>query len=414
MTTRRPAARGGRLALLTLAVLACDDLLKVDSPLRVPAGALDNPALAEVLVRSAIGDFECAFGNYVAITANLTDEFFSSATTANSGIDLRRRAQFDGLQVTGCAVNRGTPSNQLYIPLQTARFQADDIYRRLEAFTDAQVERRAELMATVAAYAGYVYTLFGEGFCTSAFNLGPTMTPPAILAIAEQRFTVADSLATLAGSADLRNFAHIGRARVRLDLGRRAESAADARLVSANYIKNATYSSDSPRRQNQIFIWNNFALWSTVDPRFRNLDVGGVPDTRIPAVDGGRNGVDGRNRLWLSGKYTSDGSPIPIATWEEAQLIIAEAEGGQSAVDRINALRTKYALPLFASTDSATIVQQVREERRRQLYLQGHRLNDMLRFGLPFDSGSNPKGEYGNVTCMPLPAVETRNNPSIP
>ena len=407
------------LTLLGLAGLACHNLLEVDSPLSVPASALDNPALAPLLVQSAIGDFECALGNYVAGVASLSDEFAGSATPSQEQYDRRLTSTMLN-QTGGCATTSGV-SVDIYGPLQKARYQADDTYVRMQAWMDAAVPApgKTVLLATVAAYAGYTYTILGEGFCQSAFDLGPPLTPRDVLDTAEQRFTTAAGLAQTAGNAELANFANVGLARVRLDLGKLPEAAAAAKLVSANYVRNATFSSDSPRRRNQVYVFNYGVLFGTVDARFRTLTVGGVADLRVPAVNSGRKGPDGLTQVWFSGKYTTDASPIPIATWEEAQLIIAEAEGGQSAVDAINRLRTKYALPLYPATgDSANVMKQVREERRRTLFLQGHRLNDMLRFNLPFDTGINglnPKGQlYGDLTCFPLPYVETRNNPNFP
>ena len=56
----------------------------------------------------------------------------------------------------------------------------------------------------------------------------------------------------------------------------------------------------------------------------------------------------------------------------------------------------------------------VLEERRRQLFSEGHRYVDMLRKNLPFITGVNRKGQtFGTVTCVPLPDVETRNNPNL-
>jgi len=408
--------RSRHLAFLIAALSgasACK-ILDVGSPLRVSAEVLNDPALAPVLVQSAIGDFECAFGTYVATTATLADEFYSSAIPIQSWLDLRLPANARG-QTAGCAQIRGTPTPATYVALQSARYQADDTYVRLQGLDSAAVPAKNVFMATVAAYAGYAYVLFAEGYCTSAFDLGPEKQPAEVLTIADQRFTTAQAFAQAANNSDLLNFARVGRARVRLDQGRLPEAAADASLVPVGYVRNATFSSDSPRRQNQVYVWNNFATWSTVDPRYRNLTVGGVPDPRVGAVDAGRNGVDQRTRLWLQTRYPSDGSPIPIATWEEAQLIIAEAQGGQSAVDVVNRLRARVGLPAtFASADPIAIRDTVREERRRQLFLQGHRLNDMIRFNLTFDSGLNNKGQdHGDMTCFPLPRVETDNNPNI-
>ena len=56
----------------------------------------------------------------------------------------------------------------------------------------------------------------------------------------------------------------------------------------------------------------------------------------------------------------------------------------------------------------------VLEERRRQLFSEGQRYGDMLRKNLPFQTGTNRKGQtYSNLTCVPLPDVETLNNPNL-
>jgi hypothetical protein len=269
----------------------------------------------------------------------------------------------------------------------------------------------------VAAYAGYSYAVIGEGYCEATFDVSAPLTPTEVLALAEQRFDTAIALATQTANDNILNLALVGRARVRLDLGRGAEAAADAQLVAAGFVRYATYSSDTPRRENQVFSLNQGLRRATVDPRYRGLTVGGIPDPRVNVTDAGRLGEDGIVPLWLQHKYESESSPIPIASWAEAQLIIAEAEGGQSAVDRINALRGRFTppLPAFASSDSATIMNQVREERRRELFLDGHRLGDMLRLNLPFDSGRNLKNQsFSSMTCIPLPYLETLNNPNYP
>src|SRR6267378_3374106 len=59
------------------------------------------------------------------------------------------------------------------------------------------------------ADAGYAYTLLGEGFCEAAVDLGPILKPPAVLAMADQRFTTALQQAQTAGAAyaDILNLA---------------------------------------------------------------------------------------------------------------------------------------------------------------------------------------------------------------
>ena len=221
-------------------------------------------------------------------------------------------------------------------------------------------------------------------------------------------------LAGTAGNNDILNMAYVGRARVRLDLGNASGAAADAGKIPEDFVKNATYSTASERRENRIYDYNHRRIMVSVDPRFRELEVQGTPDPRVPVTDAGRLGHDGVTDLWFQELYPEAGSPIPLATWDEAQLIIAEAEGGQAAVAAINLLREKEGLPLFESSDSQEITNQIIEERRRELWLQSHRLNDMLRFGLPFDTGVNHKDQIrGTTTCLPLPDAERKSNPNL-
>jgi hypothetical protein len=284
----------------------------------------------------------------------------------------------------------------------------------LEGWTDTQVTARINLLATAYAYAGYSLALLGEGFCEMAIDVGPLMTRAQVLALAEQRFTTAITHATAANNASILNMALVGRARVRLDQGKGALAAADAALVPSGFRKDATYSSVNERRKNTVWTRNQRDLYTSVTASFRGLTFGGVADPRVPVTNANRRGNDGLTPLWYEMKYTADNSPIPIATYAEAQLIIAEVQGGQAAVDAINRVHTAVGLPAFSSTDPAAIAAQVREERRRQFFADGHRINDLLRFNLPFPSGSTLAGiPYGNVTCIPLPEAERSNNPNL-
>ena len=107
----------------------------------------------------------------------------------------------------------------IYTTLQTARFQAEDIFKRIDGFPDAKVPNKTLLKAQVRAYGGFALVALGEGFCQMALDGGPLMAPKDVLGLAETRFTDAITLATSANSSDILNMALVGRARVRLDLG---------------------------------------------------------------------------------------------------------------------------------------------------------------------------------------------------
>ncbi|MBI4420823.1 MAG: RagB/SusD family nutrient uptake outer membrane protein, partial [Gemmatimonadetes bacterium] len=298
-----------------------------------------------------------------------------------------------------------------YAALQRARYLAEYGTRRIEGFPDAQVPGKTGLLAQLAAYAGYSYALLGEGFCEMAIDEGPRMTRAEVWTKAEEWFTKALNLA--ANDASILNLARVGRARVRLNLGRGAEAAGDADQVPVGYVRNAGYSTATTRRENRVYNANVAGRDISVAPLYRGLTVGGVPDSRVPVAYTNRTGTDQITPQWDQLKYTARNSPIPIASWDEAQLVIAEVRGGQEAFDTINRLRTRANLPLLAP---GTVVDLgvVLEERRRELFSEGHRYNDMLRHDLPFPTGVDHKGQiYGDVTCLPLPNVEILNNPNL-
>jgi hypothetical protein len=411
---------GYRALLLLLSVAACDALdnaLEVEAPSRIPAETLDNPANAALVVNGAISDFDCALGSYIVVGGLITDELVDATPTANRWDYDRRTVQKEG----GIFATSGCGGLGVYTPISTARFTADNVLAKLKSFSDDQVVGRTALIATAAAYSGYSHILLGEGFCSASIDLGPELTSQQVFERAEQKFTEAIAAARAAKNNEILNMALVGRARARLNLGKKAEAAADARLVPMGFEKVATASNTSARRQNRIYVQNQLARLVTIGPEYRSLTFEGVADPRVKVEDTGRNGFDGSTRIFAQTKYTSEATPIPIATWEEAQLIIAEAElaagNRQAAVDIINTLHRRAGLPAFSSTDSNAIMQHIIQERRRELFLEGHRLYDFRRFNLPLTPAPGtlyPKGgEYGTTTCLPLPDIERVNNPNI-
>lgn len=398
--------------LVVAGATACDSLLEVELPSRLPASALDDPSLAETLVLSAVADFECALANYAPATGMLTDEFIgSTGWIAPTQWDQRRIFPDNGnLGSAGCtSLGWG-----VFRPLSTAYFTARDAVQRITDFPDDEVSNKPDLLGTATAYGAYTLTILGEAFCEVTVDLGPIMTPTETLEMAEAQFGEAITLAQQSGNSEIVNMARVGRARVRLDLGKLSEAAADAGEVPEGFVKMATRSGTAETRWNRVAVDQHENFYISVDPSFRDLEVDGVEDPRVEVFDAGRNGHDGVTASFLSTKFMSNSDPIPIASWDEAQLIIAEAEGGQEAVDAINRLRMKEDLPTFSSSDPDEIAAQVLEERRRELFAEGHRLNDILRHDLAWQEGTTHKGvPYGPTTCLPLPDVERDNNPNV-
>jgi starch-binding outer membrane protein, SusD/RagB family len=448
MERRNPAGArvlrrlGGYAAVLVAAagLAGCDALdraLSVEAPGLVKAEDMTRPENASVLVTGLISDFDCALGAYIANSGLLGNELMdASVTAARFPLDSRNIDDTSPYGVNAC---NGNPPG-IYVPLSTAIWTSNNALTLLKGWTDAEVAFRTGLIAQAAAYSGYSHVLMGEGFCSSVITeKGPEVTPAQIFAVAEQRFTEAITAAdaALAGTPtaaqqttmrDTRNMALLGRARVRLNLGNAPGAAADARALlaaSPTYVKNATASDAAaiPRRWNRMaeeFRGGN----STVAPAYRGLTVEGVPDTRVDATNTNTNGHDGATRVWTVSKYgltrllSNRAIPYPIATWREAHLIIAEAEGGAEAVTRVNLLRAHHGLPAYTGgTSEAEIRALIIQERARELYLEGHHLNDLRRFNLPnVPAAGEPYrqgGSYGSVRCFPVPAVEKNNNPNF-
>jgi hypothetical protein len=412
--------RRGRLALCAvLAVFAagCDALLDVDVPGAVSSSALGDPNLMPSLVISARGELECALAAYIAGEAFITNEIISSSSFRNFNVWTAHLLELK-TQTGPCPTTTNATNAGFYVALASARFQADDAFKRIEAFAEEELPlNKTQSLGLLAGLAGFAYTMLGEGFCEMAIDQGPLMTPAQVFEVGLQRFTTAEQLAQQANDAPVRNMALVGRARVLLNLGRKADAAAAAKQVPAGFVFNATYSTANPRRQNRVFLNNQQNRYVTFPAEYRGLTVGGVADTRV-RIDGPTGlGQDAKTPFYSQAKYPAANSPIPIATWREAQLIVAEAELGQSAVDRINALRDLARLPRYAPAnvaDNQAILAQVIEERRRELFLEGHRLSDMLRFRIPFPTGLNHLGEpYGPTTCLPLPDAEYNGNSNL-
>lgn len=414
-----------RLTLLcgtmALSATACslDEIIGVDPADRVAEPVIfDDPNQAALLTTSVQAQFECSFGSYALALGLLGGELNSLGNTQFFALDRRTpdpAGGFNGLYgVNDCGTGVGIGT---YVPMSSARWFADKVLAALEGWTDAQVTNRNGLIATVAAYGGYTFIHLGEGFCSMAIDGGPEITPAQVFALAEERFTRAITAAQAAGGtvgADILNMAKIGRARARLNQGKKTEALSDTQGVPATYVKSATRTLGNALRENQLYVHINRVVSAGLAPDYFNVTWNGKPDPRVPAIDAGITTTNVAR--YIQGKYTSENASIPIATGAEAMLIAAEVQGGQAAVTLINALHTVYGLDPFNGGTEQEIQAQVIEERRRQFFLDGHRSYDRLRYNIPLNPAAGSAyrwgGLHGDAKCLPLPDVERLNNPN--
>jgi len=420
------------LALLVMpAVLAaCDSLLDVEAPGRVASTVLDDPNNAALLVGGARAGFGCAFQAYVDGAAELTDEEDDTQLAAGAW-DWDRRGWVGAIgEAFAEASCDNTSSYGVYRPIQTARFSADDAVTRLARFTDAQVSGRVRLLAQANLLKGYTRIVLGEGFCSSAFDLGAELAPAAVLTQAEQVFTEAIAAAAQAGDASVTNAARLGRARARRDLARLpnasvnaakyAEAEADAQAIPAGFVYQVQYNANATFSRNNLAARNRNLLLHSVGPNYRNLN-----DPRVVVTNSGQIGVDAVNVVWVADKYAGPAAPIALARYEEARLIIAESQlaagNTAAAIGTLNALRGRagVGLPAYGgATDPASVTAFLLSERSKELFLEGQRFWDINRFALPLTppvgaAYPGKGGTYANLRCLPLPDIERINNPNL-
>ena len=68
----------------------------------------------------------------------------------------------------------------------------------------------------------------------------------------------------------------------------------------------------------------------------------------------------------------------------------------------------------------AEVLADLRDQRRREFYLDNHRVGDMRRYLSQYNVDEWPSGAYpnsanptyGTLTCFPLPNTETNSNPN--
>lgn len=380
--------------LLATTLAACD--LDVTAPSRLKASDLENASNAQTLVDGAQADFQCAFGDYIVVSGLISGELADASQTASRWSYDRRVIDPSESQYS----QNSCESLGVYTPLQTARFTNVSTLRRLQGWTDAEVPNRQRLIAQTAAYAGYSLVLLGEGFCQApAETNGPALEQAALFAAAEEYFSTAITAAQAAGSGDaaavaLLNLAYVGRARARLNQGKKTAAAADAALVPPTFSYALETFSSAGRLSNRVYSQNNQSGSVTIGVSYQK------PDSFPVSLVAGR--LDGRlNPLWAQQKYSGLAAPYVLASGAEAQLILAEANGSSTNVQTVSA-------------------------RRKTLFLQGTRLYDIQRFMkvdpslvplIPAPGTAYPRGgSYGDLAgkmCMPLPDIERLNNPNI-
>lgn len=401
------------LLAASLVLGACSNTLEVQYPGRIPIEQLNDPTLAPTLAAGVVGDLECAYNNYMAGSAFHSDEFEASNDNGYWSAAGERGITADNGSYASSPCE-GTDFG-LQVPMHTARYQSETVDSLLAQWTDAEVPDRVALRAKVEAYGAYAYTFLGETYCQVAIDKGPPQDPAVSLAKAAERFALAIQNANAGNGSDkqtILDMSRVGLARVNLDLKKWADAATYAAQVPVGFELYADRGTESDRRYNKVYYAATQSGAFVIADAYRTMN-----DPRVPIEDTGRGAFNPGIDLWIQTKYTDLGSPIRLASYLEARLILAEAkvELGDipGAMQILNARRAQLGLSTYPTNpDKATAIANVLAERQRELSFEGgHRLNDLLRRGITWKASGteNPYTgrPYGVTTCWPVPSSET-------
>jgi hypothetical protein len=415
MRLAKPTARALLAFVLAGAAAGCNSLLDVDNPATTADDDLNTEDVAQSLVNGVVARFGTMYDSLALYSAYFTDE-------AVTGHNFETVQQVDLRRVTD-------RNSEIYRVLQFTRAAADSVEARLVRLLPDSAAR-ALGVARVQAYGSITYTLMGEFLCAAPVDpVSDAITSDSMFRIAIERAGRAIATATAfkaAGGAAARadsliHLARVSAARAHLNLGERAQAAAGSAQVPAGFEFRVHY--DLANRNNSFFgavAGTNRNLG--VDAAFRGLD-----DPRVRYNPAGGTGHDQRTVLYAPylapsfGGYSASTpnqafareTSIRFVSGLEARYILAEAQGvsGAGNVDFINTRRAAGGQAALQNPTEAEFLSALIDQRRRDFFLDGHRVGDLRRYIRLyqqdfFPAGAHPtagRGNYeGDVCFIPL------------
>lgn len=433
----RRIAGAATLAIVLFGTAACTDFLVAENPGAIEADDLNTEAYLGLLANGPIFGFQVAHDDVAYWNGQMSDELMNR-NAANPFVE---EGQIDRRELHS---DMSYINAFLYAPLQRARFLGEEAARRMAEVLEDSASRDLRIARSMA-YAGYSYVYLGEMFCEVPIDMGAPKPPNEIFADAIDRFDSAITIATaarnyqlglptpsapiVAGADSIINFSRVGSARAALNRNDGATATGFASQVPDDFIFYAYYSNNSAVEQNRT--WNRLTAGSNASMDNTPFEAK-VGDPRLPRIADGtvRDGIPLSPPSYSTFNNTLEGAPfapdvwVRIASGLEARYIIAEAAGPVPAtMDFVNERRAAGLQGPIALAGDA-LMEELREQRSRDFYLDNHRLGDLRRYKAHYGVNLFPTGAYpGSTTgqtyndavdCWPLPRNELNDNPNIP
>ncbi len=429
------------LVALALAVsaTACSSLLDVKNPNNVNASDLDNPAAAPSIANGAQSAVAYAWGGMLTEYATASDEL----TWIGS------RDGFRELDVG----NFTNPTNEFtdaaFPYVGRARWMADLAVQKLAGFDSAGTLKNRDDLARSYLYAAIAYTMIADQFnnfpiASDRQNAAPPVGPGKMdsLYTAAIAYT-SKALPIVQGTKNksLQIALTAMRARAQhakavwtllhplgtgvphgnplvYDAGTNADALAALALAAGTTDWKFRFSYGATTVDNYIGAWVNSRQEMRVGDSYINK---ATNDTLKDPITGQVDPEFRRAAIDFKGtSATQLYTPLTVLSSRELYLMLAEGAlaTGDSILEAgyINQVRTLNALPAYDPTNAAhpRALAMLKYERKVNLFMQGHRVHDLYRFGERADvwQVSTPVAEAVAApgTFFPIMQVELLSN----
>jgi hypothetical protein len=386
--------------VLVLVYLGCKQSLQVENPNQIIDENLNQSTAIGPMITGVAADFAFEYQWTIICSGLLSNELIhiGSFPTFKEMAD-------------GQVQDNNTTMEDWYGNVQRARWVAENAAERIKQIVGVDSAKKMIEYAMAHIYAGYALIHLADMWNGSPIDGGPLLPRDSIYNRAINHFTEVISIVdNLPAGRTFKNghqtlnkdqvkaIAYLGRARAKLfkgDLAGAYNDVANPALFTGLRF-DAVYSENTGRENNLVYIYAYDRPEVAVGPRHQITD----DPQRVPVQP-----PTATRPYWRQAKYPSRASDIAIAKWQEAALIRAEYYLSQNnttaALAEINSIRSAAGLTPVATVDVNTL----REERKREFFLEGMYLQDLRRFNDPFLTG--------RMAFFPLGRREKDTNPNL-
>jgi hypothetical protein len=396
--------------LLATFFMSCEDYVRSVAPPQdqINDELLNSEDQVDFLIKGVQAEFSDVVEFAVILPDILGDQFFFDTDVPN--------ATFPSFEeIDKAEILRDNNSVDTYWSrVGTLRYLSDDLVdramNRISWSSDTKKNEALFWGYLLGGYARFLYAVhwgFHETEPGGVIDGGPFVAQNDMLALAREKFNAALQVAP----SDYYT-------RVVNSLLAKTYIVVNDYTNAATFAQNGMTQGDAPFEAlyNDVddnYVWQQGGRLRTqvvVDPRFEayiTADPNEANRIQIEPIIGNSG-----NTYWRQIRYPEAGSPIPVMTWQENELMLAEIallgnNDNATALTHVNNVRQSHGLADLAAIDQNTLI----EERDKELFITGNRVIDQNRFNLPFTSPSVTT--MGPWRYLPIPDREINANDNL-